>query len=340
MNYRIRPARSSDAAAIYEMAKLTGAGFTNLPPDRDALREKIARSEKALGHESDEPADELFMFVAEKVNGRGKVIGTCQIFARIGSEWPFYSYRISTLSQTSRELDRTFRAETLNLVTDFDGSVEVGGLFLHPSERAAGLGLLLARSRYLFIKLHRKRFGNRVIAELRGVVDEAGSSPFWDAVAGRFFGMSFQEADAFNAAHGNQFIADLMPTTPIYTAMLPESARAVMGVPHTSGRAAMKMLEQEGFRYDSYIDIFDGGPTLAVATDELRTIRESRELVYGETSDAIAGDPQIVAAGHLGDFVACYGKIEVVADGSAKLDPDSAKMLGIEPGQTFLAMGR
>ena len=75
-----------------------------------------------------------------------------------------------------------------------------------------------------------------MLAELRGVIDEAGGSPFWDAIAGRFFGMSFQEADAFNGAHGTQFIADLMPKTPIYTAMLPESARAVMGVPHPSGR--------------------------------------------------------------------------------------------------------
>jgi arginine N-succinyltransferase len=49
----------------------------------------------------------------------------------------------------------------------------------------------LARSRYLFIKQHRPRFGGRVLAELRGVMDQAGNSPFWDALAGRFFGMSF-----------------------------------------------------------------------------------------------------------------------------------------------------
>src|SRR3546814_17591780 len=89
--------------------------------------------------------------------------------------------------------------------------------------------------------------------------------------------MCFQEADEFNATHGNQFISDLMPKTPIYTAMLPESARAVMGVPHPSGRAAMKMLEREGFKYDHYIDLFDGGPTVSVETDQIRTIRESNE---------------------------------------------------------------
>ena len=85
--------------------------------------------------------------------------------------------------------------------------------------------MLLARSRYLFIKQHRARFGDRMLAELRGVMDEAGNSPFWDALAGRFFGMSFPEADEFNAVHGTQFIADLMPKTPIYVAMLPDDAR-------------------------------------------------------------------------------------------------------------------
>ncbi|MCO6763428.1 arginine N-succinyltransferase, partial [Streptomyces sp. EL5] len=144
-------------------------------------------------------------------------------------------------TQYSKELDRTFRAELLNLVTDLEGSSEVGGLFLHPGERAGGLGLLLARSRYLFIAMHRARFGDRILAELRGIIDERGGSPFWDGVAGRFFGMSFQEADYFNAINGNQFIADLMPKHPVYVAMLPEAARQVIGLPHPTGRAAMRM---------------------------------------------------------------------------------------------------
>src|SRR6185436_12721402 len=103
--------------------------------------------------------------------------------------------------------------------------------------------------------------------------------------AGRFFGMNFQEADAFNATHGTRFIADLMPKTPIYTAMLPESARAVMRIPHPTGRAAMRMLEQEGFTGGSYVDIFDGGPTMAAATDSIRTVREARELVLETVAD-------------------------------------------------------
>jgi arginine N-succinyltransferase len=339
MSFRVRPARDEDFQAIYEMAKLTGGGFTNLPADKATLVDKLALSAEAFARDESSYRGDLFVFVLENA-ANGQIRGTCQVFSRVGMVQPFYSYRVSTLTQVSHELGRTFRAEMLSLCTDFEGCSEVGGLFLHPNERAGGLGVLLARSRYLFIKLHRERFAERVLAELRGVIDEAGGSPFWDAIAGRFFGMSFQEADAFNGAHGTQFIADLMPKTPIYTAMLPESARSIMGVPHPSGRAAMRMLENEGFTADGYVDIFDGGPTMSVATDKIRTIRESRELVLGEIRGDSGGNKMMVASGKMTEFTSCYGRVAEAADGTVALDAESAKLLGIAPGDSFLAMGR
>ena len=339
MSFRVRPARSGDFQAIYEMAKLTGGGFTNLPPDKGALVAKLTRSEEAFGREEGSAEGDLFVFVLENQE-TGQVRGTCQIFSRVGMVEPFYSYRIGTMTQTSPELGKTFRAEMLTLCTDFEGSSEVGGLFLHPHERAGGLGVLLARSRYLFIRLHRERFADKVLAELRGVIDEAGGSPFWDAIAGRFFGMNFQEADAFNGAHGTRFIADLMPKTPIYTAMLPESARAIMSVPHPSGRAAMRMLEQEGFSGEGYVDIFDGGPTMSARTDDIRTIREARELVLTAIADDAGGKRMMLAAGTLGDFACGYGQVAIGDDGGATLDAAAARLLGIRPDDRLLAIGR
>ena len=37
MSFLIRPAREDDLQPLYEMAKLTGGGFTNLPPEKPAL---------------------------------------------------------------------------------------------------------------------------------------------------------------------------------------------------------------------------------------------------------------------------------------------------------------
>ncbi|HWK35938.1 arginine N-succinyltransferase [Sphingomonas sp.] len=332
MTFRIRAARDEDIEHLYEMAKLTGGGFTNLPPDRGALTAKLERSHTAFARTDDTPTDELFVLVLENV-ATGEVRGTCQIFTQVGQRWPFYSYRIGTLTKHSEELGRTFRSELLNLVNDLEGSSEVGGLFLHPGERAGGLGLLLARSRYLFIRAHRARFADRLLAELRGIIDEAGGSPFWDGVAGRFFGMNFQDADSFNAVHGNQFIADLMPRHPIYIAMLPESARAVIGLPHPSGRAAMRMLENEGFAFESYVDIFDGGPTMTVRTDQVRTIRDAVDMTVSDV--AAGGSASLLATGRLADFRACMGHV-----GDGTIDPASAEALGVAAGATVSHVAR
>ena len=338
MTFRLRAARPADLEHLYEMAKLTGGGFTNLPPDRAALNSKLERAAAAFTRDGDTLADELFVLVLENAR-TGAVRGTCQLMTKVGQRWPFYSYRLNTLTQYSQELDRTVRAELLSLVTDLEGSSEVGGLFLHPNERAGGLGLLLARSRYLFIAMHRARFADRILAELRGIIDERGGSPFWDGVAGRFFGMNFQEADYFNAINGNQFIADLMPKHPVYIAMLGEDARSVIGVPHPSGRAAMRMLELEGFRHDGYVDIFDGGPTMVAHTDQVTSVRDA---VHAKVTDVTAteGERAILATGHLGTFRACFGARLLDGEGGIAIDSASADLLDVREGDRVWSVGR
>ncbi|MGB3377156.1 MAG: arginine N-succinyltransferase [Allopontixanthobacter sediminis] len=338
MTFRLRAARLEDLEALYEMAKLTGGGFTNLPPDRAALGVKLERAAAAFAREGDTLEDEQFVLVLEN-SATGDVRGTCQIFTQVGQQWPFYSYRMTTLTQHSQELDRTVRAEMLSLTTDLEGSSEVGGLFLHPGERAGGLGLLLARSRYLFIAMHRARFADRVIAELRGIIDDRGGSPFWDGVAGRFFGMSFQEADYFNAINGNQFIADLMPKHPVYIAMLQDSARSVIGLPHPTGRAAMRMLENEGFAAEGYVDIFDGGPTMIARTDRVKSIKEAKPANVAAIG-LEKGERALVATGTLADFRACYGARQFSEDGAVSIDSRAADVLDVTPGDTVWSVER
>ncbi|MCM8730228.1 arginine N-succinyltransferase [Hephaestia sp. GCM10023244] len=338
MSFRIRAARDEDLQPLYEMAKLTGGGFTNLPPDKHALRVKLDRSRASFARDDDTLSDDLFVLILENV-ATGEVRGTCQMFTRVGQTWPFYSYRLGTLTQHSAELDRTFRADMLSLSTDLEGSSEVGGLFLHPGERAGGLGMLLARSRYLFIAMHRARFADHILAELRGIIDEAGGSPFWDGLAGRFFGMNFQDADQFNAIHGNQFIADLMPKHPIYIAMLTETARAAIGLPHPSGRAAMRMLEHEGFGFDNYIDIFDGGPTMTARTDQVKAVREARTATV-LTCDKDGGDQALVATGRLADFRCAYGVVREQEGNRVVIDPGCAQALGVTEDDTICYAGR
>ncbi|MEM9501745.1 MAG: arginine N-succinyltransferase [Pseudomonadota bacterium] len=338
MTFRLRAARISDLEHLYEMAKLTGGGFTNLPPDRKALGSKLERAAEAFANTNDELADEQFVLVLENLETR-KIAGTCQLMSKVGQQWPFYSYRLNTLTQYSQELDRTVRAELLSLTTDLEGSSEVGGLFLHPNERAGGLGLLLARSRYLFIAMHRQRFAEKILAELRGIIDERGGSPFWDGVAGRFFGMGFQEADYFNAINGNQFIADLMPKHPVYVAMLGEDARSVIGVPHPTGRAAMRMLENEGFRYEGYVDIFDGGPSMIARTDDVTSVKGSTSAKVTDV-DLAEGERAILATGRLETFRACYGARKFDGNGGIAIDAVAADALDVSLGDAVWSVER
>ena len=338
MTFRMRASRTSDLEHLYEMAKLTGGGFTNLPADRDALAKKLEVSAEAFANTGDELTNETFVLVLENVE-TGTVRGTCQLMTMVGQQWPFYSYRLNTLTQYSQELDRTVRAELLSLVTDLEGSSEVGGLFLHPNERAGGLGLLLARSRYLFIAMHRARFADRILAELRGIIDERGGSPFWDGVAGRFFGMGFQEADYFNAINGNQFIADLMPKHPVYVAMLDEEAKKVIGLPHPTGRAAMRMLEKENFAYEGYVDIFDGGPTMLARTDQVASVAGASQSIVSGIENT-QGEKAIIATGSLSDFRACYGARELSEDSLVAIDALAADTLDVATGDTVWSVGR
>jgi arginine N-succinyltransferase len=329
-----RPATTKDVQAVYELAKLTGGGFTNLPADRDAIAAKLRRAEEAIVREGNEIGEDMFFFVLEEI-ATGDIHGTSLIFSRIGDFWPFYSYRIDTPSQRNEQLDKTIRNAVLMPSNDMNGATEVGGLFLHPAARAGGFGMLLARGRYLFMRRHRSRFAEQTFADLRGVSDDAGTSPFWDAIGRHFFDMDFADADTFNGIHGNQFISDLMPKHPIYVAMLPEAARLVIGRPHPSGQAALRMLLDEGFTTGRYIDIFDAGPTVVCRTEEIASIRNARESrIAAINADAVSGgDPvkHLISTGYLRDFRLGYGMI-VEQQGGLILSPDTAEALRLSVG--------
>ncbi|BBI63376.1 hypothetical protein HSBAA_46820 [Vreelandella sulfidaeris] len=114
------------------------------------------------------------------------------------------------------------------------------------------------------------------MAEMRGVFDESNTSPFWESLGKHFFPMDFNEADRLTGLGQKSFIGELMPKFPIYTTFMAEEARACIGQVHRHTRPALEMLKKEGLRWEGYIDIFDGGPTVEAYIDDVRAIRNSR----------------------------------------------------------------
>jgi arginine N-succinyltransferase len=109
-------------------------------------------------------------------------------------------------------------------------------------------------------------------------------------------------------------------------------------MPHPTGRAAMRMLEGEGFSNDGYIDIFDGGPTMAAHTDQIRTVRDAKDAALVAT-DLATGRSGLVARGTLGDFVCVRAQIEERDDGIA-IDAEAARLLGAAHGDTLVYIAR
>lgn len=329
---RLRPARPEDLHGLVDLAARAGAGMTNLPANPEVLGTRIERSQDSLARAVETPTDEVYFFVLEDTDS-GRLAGSCGIIARVGMTRPFYSYKIVSLIHVSRELNRYDPVKTLQMVNEYQGATEIGMLLLHPDFRGNGNGKFLSRSRYLFLASFPLRFDELVMAEMRGVSNEKGRSAFWEGLGRHFFDMEFTRADFLAASGHYHFINDLMPKHPIYIRLLPEAARTVIGVPHPDTRPALALLEREGFRFEGCVDVFDGGPTVHCARQQIFTVRTSR---LSRVSAVVQGPDfaeHLVSSTHLPDFACCRGGLRVDPHGDVQITPAVAQALGVEVGE-------
>jgi len=175
-----------------------------------------------------------------------------------------------------------------------------------------------------------------VIAEMRGVHDENGHSPFYANLAKHFFKMPFRDADYINATEGGQFIADLMPKYPIYQKLLAPEAQAVIGVVNEASKPAVKLLEREGFHYADYLDIFDAGPTVEAESKTIRTIRHSQKVTVAELSSAPLDNTKfILMTTQLKNLRITQAHARLTEDGGIILFAETAQKLGVTEGDNL-----
>ena len=280
--FHIRPIARDDLPRILELSERTGAGLTSLPANRERLASRIERSLASFEGRAD-AGDACYMFVLVEGAGNGSsgrgcdlVVGISAIEAAVGMREPWYNYHVGTLVHASRALDVYTVAPTLFLGNDHTGHTELCSLFLDQGFRHGRNGVLLAKCRLLFIAEFSARFAAKIIAELRGRLDGDGRSPFWEGLGRHFFAMDYSAADYLTGIGQKSFIAELMPKHPVYVHLLAESARDAIGAVHADTEPARRMLEQEGFRYEGYVDIFDAGPTLECFRDNIHAVRQSQ----------------------------------------------------------------
>lgn len=271
----IRPICAADFAALKQIAIESGHGFTSLPDNDELLLSKISRAQKSFAEQVTSPGQQNYLFVLEDTQSK-EIIGVTGIEAAVGLDAPFYHYHIASHVHYSPRLGVKKVVKTLNLCNDYTGASEVCTLFVREKFRRGFAGQLLSRVRYLFMANHPQRFSDLVIAEMRGVSDENGHSPFWAWLEPNFFGIDFPTADYLVGIGDKSFIAELMPKHPIYVALLSEEAQKVIGQVHEKTAPALRLLQKEGFVHRGYVDLFDAGPTVEVALKNIRTVQQSQ----------------------------------------------------------------
>ena len=271
----LRPITTADFAALKQIAIESGHGFTSLPVDDEQLKDKIDRAEKSFAKNINQPLDESYLFVLED-SETGEVIGTTAIEAAVGLSVPLYHYHLGKTVHHSPTFNVYNTVDILSMCNDYTGCSEICTLFLRENSRKGLTGRFLSRSRFLFMAQHSERFADTVIAEMRGVSDEDGHSPFWQWLQEHFFSIEFPQADHLVGLGDKVFISELMPKYPIYVNLLSKKAQAVIGHVHDKTKPALKLLEKEGFEHRGYVDLFDAGPTVEAKLGNIRSVRESQ----------------------------------------------------------------
>ncbi|MGQ7958718.1 arginine N-succinyltransferase [Pseudomonas sp. SP16.1] len=330
----VRPVRSADLPALIDLARSTGAGLTTLPANEERLAHRVGWAEKTFRGQA-ERADADYLFVLEDDDGR--VVGISAVAGAVGLREPWYNYRVGLTVSASQELNIHRQVPTLFLANDLTGNSELCSLFLHADHRTGLNGRLLSKARFLFIAEFRELFGDKVIAEMRGMSDANGRSPFWESLGRHFFKMEFSQADYLTGVGNKAFIAELMPKFPLYTCFLSEDARAVIGRVHPDTEPALAMLKAEGFSYQGYVDIFDAGPAIEAETAKIRAVRDSQNLVLaiGTPSDDAA--PFLMHNRKREDCRITAAPARLAA-GTLVVDPQTARRLQLSAGDQVRAV--
>jgi arginine N-succinyltransferase len=331
----LRAVQPGDLSALMVLAGKVGSGMTTFKPDLKTLTQRIDLAVRSF--KSDIPADQAdYLFVLEETTSHS-VVGISALKAQVGLQDAFYNFRLGHQVHACRKLGIYSNKLTLFLSNDLTGCAELCSLYLDPQYRSGENGRLLSKARLLFAASNLRQLPAQVIAELRGFQREDGTSPFWESLGRHFFQMSFEEADDICGTGAKSFIAQLMPPYPVYVDFLSEEAQRAVGAVHPNSKPAYRLLEQEGFSYQGYVDIFDAGPVLQARTSELRLVRESRlvhasRAVHSSHESSQPASTLLVASTPAAGFRAIVVEGQIGSADTLALSPEQLDALHVQDG--------
>jgi arginine N-succinyltransferase len=273
--YIVRPVEITDIAALESLAAVASPGVHTLPKTRAAITRSVERSIASFATPVIVPSEESYVFVLESMLG-GSIAGTAAISATAGSNGTYFAFRNDVVQQVSRDLNISHSVHALTLCSELTSHSQLSSFYVRNWHHAGPEAALLSRARLLFAAILPQRFGDRFFVSLAGITDSRAQSPFWEALGRKFFQMEFMDAErVVEGARNRTLIVELMPHYPVYVPLLPGDAQAAMGQIHPEGELPFRLLTEEGFEPDEYIDIFDGGPILQAHKHALRSFSAS-----------------------------------------------------------------
>lgn len=327
----LRPVEPTDLPQLQQLARDSLVGVTSLPDDREHLGGKIAASCASFESNASAQGPENYFFVLEDQDHQ-RLVGCSEILATAGFNEPFYSLRNRHFTSASRELHIEHGVPALSLCHDLSGHTLLRGFHIDAALVRTPYSELLSRARLMFIAAHAPRFAEAVITEIVGYSDEQGQSPFWDALGKHFFDLPYVEAERLCGLQSRTFLAELMPQYPIYVPMLPPAAQACIGRVHPDGQEAFDILEREGFETNSYIDLFDAGPTLYARTGNIRSIAGSQVATVREEPRIDARGRYLVSNDALHGYRATVAELDYQPDQPLALTPAMCAALKVSHG--------
>lgn len=332
----VRPVTSADIPALQALTE-TAPGVHTLPRTLRSLGLAVERSLASFAAQPDAPADESYFFVLE--SPEGAPAGTAVMAATAGASGAFFAFRRDVLNQVSRDLGISHDVHMLTMCSDLTGHSQLSGFHLLERLHAGPEAALLSRARLLFAASAPQRFREKFFVSMPGIVDDAGRSPFWEALGRKFFQLDLLEAERMiEGARNRTLIVELMPHYPVYVPLLPADAQAAMGKVHADGELAFRILSEEGFEADGYIDIFDGGPILRARRHALRTFSQAMSCRVAAGHQPGAG-LHLVATARPEDFRAVL--VECVLPegfGNLLVPEDAMRALRVGSGDEVLCM--
>jgi arginine N-succinyltransferase len=335
-----RPVRFDDLPAIEHLAITAGNSMTTLPNNRDHLEQLINNTAQSLRNKVSLASKQSYHFVIEDSVTK-EVLGISGIEACVGYTSPFYSYYCEQLEHHSQELQINNVIDTLSLNQDYEGASRLYTFFLTPdidSKNDEGNALqLLSLSRLMFIGQQPKRFNNKFVLELQGLLTSDNESPFWQALGQHFFNMDFHRANYLSGINAKGFIADLMPKHPVYVPLLEKPAQQAIGQLRPDLNSIKELLMDQGFKHRHYISIFDAGPAFECLTANIAAINNQYHASVQLTNLYAQSDakPALISNNKVKDFKAIIATIDITMSQQAQtvqLTTEQATCLGVTTG--------